>query len=179
VLESWIADRPFREAHPPAQSDLDVARGTHAREILQDHWRNWIVESDWAWLAETGINAVRIPVSLLDPVDPIPAPGTQVRPYILLPGAFISPRRFTAPLWSPGVSRLFALAHNLKPLAFLSCPRAFSTHYCHPGRAHIYSGTQSLFRLVSTTPAGPITPCYVAQSSLTTSPFSMTHGIIS
>jgi len=62
VLERWIADRPFREAHPPGQSDLDVARGTHAREILQDHWRNWIVESDWAWLAETGINTVRIPI---------------------------------------------------------------------------------------------------------------------
>lgn len=96
MLERWIADRPFREAHPPGQSDLDVARGTHAREILQDHWRNWIVESDWAWLAETGINTVRIPVSLLDPVDPIPASATRVRPYILLPGAFISPRRFTA-----------------------------------------------------------------------------------
>jgi len=75
VLERWIADRPFREACGPGQSDLDVARGTHAREILQDHWRNWIVESDWAWLAQTGINTVRIPVSLMDPVNPVPTPS--------------------------------------------------------------------------------------------------------
>ena len=65
MLERWIADRPFQEACPPGQSDLDIARGTHAREILQGHWRNWITESDWAWLAETGINTVRIPVSLM------------------------------------------------------------------------------------------------------------------
>ena len=83
MLESWVADRPFREARAPGQSDLDVAGGTHAREILQDHWRNWIVEGDWAWLAQTGINTVRIPVSLMDPVNPIPAPPPYPSPGAL------------------------------------------------------------------------------------------------
>ena len=82
MLERWIADRPFREASPPGQSDLDVARGPRARDILQDHWRNWIVESDWAWLAETGINTVRIPVSLMTPgMNPMYAPDRQFRLY--------------------------------------------------------------------------------------------------
>ena len=80
MLESWIADRPFREAHPPRQSDLDIARGTHAREILQDHWRNWIIDSDWAWLAETGINTVRIPVSLMAFSEPSPRIRLVVSP---------------------------------------------------------------------------------------------------
>ena len=118
MLERWIADRPFREARPPGQSDLDVARGTHAREILQDHWRNWIVESDWAWLAETGINTVRIPVSLMEPVNPIPASGRSSRP-IILPGIL----RFTALLRTPKAARHSAFACNMSPLAFLSCSR--------------------------------------------------------
>ena len=120
MLERWIADRPFREARPPGQSDLDVARGTHAREILQDHWQNWIVESDWAWLAETGINTVRIPVSLLEPVNPVPAPGREFR-AILLPGIL----RSAAPPWTPKTAMLSAVAHDMNPLAFLSCSHAF------------------------------------------------------
>ena len=134
MLERWIADRPFREAHPPGQSDLDIARGTHAREILQDHWRNWIVESDWAWLAETGINTVRIPVGLITVVDPIPAPGWQFRLH------------FSASVHSPFSCVLRSLtgcrvlrgfppfALNESPLAFLSCSCLFSTHSSHLGQ---------------------------------------------
>ncbi|THH00439.1 hypothetical protein EW026_g2083 [Hermanssonia centrifuga] len=62
VLERWITDAPFRSAHGPAQSDLDVARGSNAKEILEHHWDNWITEGDWTWIAERGINAVRIPI---------------------------------------------------------------------------------------------------------------------
>jgi aryl-phospho-beta-D-glucosidase BglC (GH1 family) len=63
VLERWIADAPFRHAAHPGQSDLDVAKGQDAKAILEEHWNNWITESDWAWLKERGFNAVRIPVS--------------------------------------------------------------------------------------------------------------------
>ena len=63
MLERWITETPFREAEAPAQSDLDVAKGANAKEILERHWDTWITEADWAWLAEKGINTVRIPVS--------------------------------------------------------------------------------------------------------------------
>ncbi|KAI0765919.1 glycoside hydrolase [Trametes elegans] len=62
VLERWIAESPFHNAIAPGQSDLDVARGAHAREILEQHWDTWITADDWAWLAERGINTVRIPI---------------------------------------------------------------------------------------------------------------------
>ncbi|CAA7270598.1 unnamed protein product [Cyclocybe aegerita] len=62
VLERWICDRPFSCARPPAQSDLDVARGTNAKDILETHWDTWIGDDDWKWIADRGINAVRIPI---------------------------------------------------------------------------------------------------------------------
>ncbi|KAH9848755.1 glycoside hydrolase, partial [Lenzites betulinus] len=62
VLERWISDSPFHGAASPAQSDLDIATGTHAQETLEHHWDTWITDADWAWLAEKGINTVRIPI---------------------------------------------------------------------------------------------------------------------
>ncbi|KAF7357012.1 Glycoside hydrolase family 5 protein [Mycena venus] len=62
VLERWITDAPFRSAAPPAQSDLDVARGQNARSVLEVHYANWITESDWAWISDRGLNTVRIPI---------------------------------------------------------------------------------------------------------------------
>ena len=63
VLERWITDSPFQHAFQPAQSDLDVARSTNAKHILERHWDTWITEEDWLWISEHGINTVRIPVS--------------------------------------------------------------------------------------------------------------------
>ena len=63
VLERWITEEPFRCAKGPAQSDLDIAQGTGAKEILEHHWDTWIQESDWEWIENRGINTVRIPVS--------------------------------------------------------------------------------------------------------------------
>jgi aryl-phospho-beta-D-glucosidase BglC (GH1 family) len=62
VLEPWISPTPFLFAKTPGQSDLDIARGSHAREVLENHWDAWIVEEDWKWMKERGINTVRIPV---------------------------------------------------------------------------------------------------------------------
>ena len=62
MLERWITETPFREAVAPAQSDLDVAKEANAKDILERHWDTWITDTDWAWLAEKGINTVRIPV---------------------------------------------------------------------------------------------------------------------
>lgn len=63
VLERWITDLPFRCARQPASSDLDVAYGENAQQILEEHWTTWITEPDWAWISQQGINTVRIPVS--------------------------------------------------------------------------------------------------------------------
>ena len=70
VLERWISESPFRNARPPAQSDLDVAKGEGAKGILEQHWDTWITEDDW--LAEKGINTVRIPVCLRSSLPLLP-----------------------------------------------------------------------------------------------------------
>ncbi|KZT25264.1 glycoside hydrolase family 5 protein, partial [Neolentinus lepideus HHB14362 ss-1] len=62
VLERWITESPFRSAASPGQSDLDVARGSNAKEILEHHWDTWITRADWEWLTQNGINTVRIPI---------------------------------------------------------------------------------------------------------------------
>ncbi|KAL5523241.1 EXG3_1 [Sanghuangporus sanghuang] len=62
TLERWISDAPFRGAKAPAVSDYDTARGENAKEILENHWDNWITEADWVWLSDHGINTVRIPI---------------------------------------------------------------------------------------------------------------------
>lgn len=83
VLERWITDGPLQYASQPAQSDLDVARGINAKEILEKHWDTWIIEEDWAWIAERGINTVRIPIGYyhLCGVDPSVLHGTDFRPF--------------------------------------------------------------------------------------------------
>ena len=65
VLERWIANTPFQHAKAPAQSDLDVALGQNAKEVLEHHWDTWITEEDFAWIAQRGLNSVRIPVRLV------------------------------------------------------------------------------------------------------------------
>jgi glucan 1,3-beta-glucosidase len=45
-------------------SDLDVARGSNAKSVLEHHWDAWVTEADWEYLARHGINTVRIPVRL-------------------------------------------------------------------------------------------------------------------
>ncbi|KAH9926847.1 glycoside hydrolase superfamily [Amylocystis lapponica] len=77
VLERWIAEAPFRLAKAPAQSDLDVARGEQAKEVLESHWDTWITEKDWAWIAE--LNTVRIPIGYYHVcgANPSVLPGTD------------------------------------------------------------------------------------------------------
>lgn len=65
VLERWISPGPFRSAKAPAQSDLDVAHGSDAKAILEQHWDDWITEQDWIWLRDRGFNTVRIPVRVI------------------------------------------------------------------------------------------------------------------
>ncbi|KAJ6605816.1 glycoside hydrolase family 5 protein [Mycena sp. CBHHK59/15] len=81
VLERWITDAPFRYAAAPAQSDLDVARGQHAKETLEAHYDSWITESDWSWICDRGLNTVRIPIGYyhLCGADPSVLEGTDFK----------------------------------------------------------------------------------------------------
>jgi glucan 1,3-beta-glucosidase len=60
VLEKWITGSPFEGVD--GSSDLQMARGPHAREILEKHWDGFITEQDFEYIASRGINTVRIPV---------------------------------------------------------------------------------------------------------------------
>ncbi|KAH9474939.1 Glucan 1,3-beta-glucosidase 3 [Psilocybe cubensis] len=62
VLERWITESPFKYAASPAQSDLDIARGSDAKQVLEAHWDTWITDEDWTWISKMGLNAVRIPI---------------------------------------------------------------------------------------------------------------------
>ncbi|KAG1834880.1 glycoside hydrolase family 5 protein [Suillus variegatus] len=62
VLERWVSGSPFQGAAGSGQSDLDVAKGLHAKHVLEHHWDSWITSSDFEWLAARGINTVRIPI---------------------------------------------------------------------------------------------------------------------
>ncbi|KAG2357817.1 glycoside hydrolase family 5 protein [Suillus spraguei] len=79
VLERWISESPFRGASGSGQSDLDVAKGPHAKQVLEQHWDSWITFSDFEWLAARGINTVRIPIGYyhICALDPSILTGTD------------------------------------------------------------------------------------------------------
>ncbi|KAG8926337.1 Glucan 1,3-beta-glucosidase 3 [Tulasnella sp. 417] len=62
TLEPWIVQAPYRSASGTRASDLDVAKGKNAQDIIEDHWENFITDEDWEWLVERGINTVRLPI---------------------------------------------------------------------------------------------------------------------
>ncbi|KAF8151326.1 glycoside hydrolase superfamily [Crassisporium funariophilum] len=83
VLERWITDEPFRCASAPGQSDLDIAHGSNAKDILEKHWDTWIQETDWEWIAQRGINTVRIPIGYYHVcgAEPSVLHGTDFQPF--------------------------------------------------------------------------------------------------
>lgn len=78
VLEKWITSAPFLEAASPATSDYDVAIGNRPREILEHHWDTWIIDEDWKWIVDHGVNSVRLPIGYyhLYALDPSIVVGT-------------------------------------------------------------------------------------------------------
>ncbi|KAK2462626.1 hypothetical protein APHAL10511_005359 [Amanita phalloides] len=83
VQERWICESTFRYAQLPGQSDLDIARGRNAKEVLEEHWDRWVQEDDWRWLREHGFNSVRIPIGYyhLCGVDPSVIVDTDFQSY--------------------------------------------------------------------------------------------------
>jgi glucan 1,3-beta-glucosidase len=85
VLEKWITPSLFEGLAAADETAFCVELGGRADALLKHHWNTYIVEDDFAWLAEVGINAVRIPLGhwLFGPGYPYHrAYGAAAYPYV-------------------------------------------------------------------------------------------------
>ncbi|KJV05857.1 glycoside hydrolase family 5 protein [Methylocucumis oryzae] len=62
VVEKWMVPSLFEGLAATDETSLCVELGDRAQETMQRHWQTFITRDDFVWLAEIGINAVRIPV---------------------------------------------------------------------------------------------------------------------
>ena len=63
VLEKWMKPSLFSGMQAKDETSWCVELGREeASRRLREHWDTWIMETDFAWIAEHGFNAVRIPV---------------------------------------------------------------------------------------------------------------------
>jgi len=62
VLEKWMTPSLFNDTQATDETTLCVGFGKRAEAHLHQHWSTFITESDFEWLAQRGINAVRIPI---------------------------------------------------------------------------------------------------------------------
>ncbi len=60
VLEKWMSPTLF--AGTEAGDEYSLAQIPGGRERIELHRQNWITEADFRWIAEYGLDAVRIPV---------------------------------------------------------------------------------------------------------------------
>lgn len=65
VLEKWMTPSLFEGLAALDETAYCVELGERAGPLLKQHWDSFITPDDFAWLAKTGINAVRIPIVLL------------------------------------------------------------------------------------------------------------------
>ena len=62
VLEKWMTPSLFDGLQATDETSYCVELGENATVALKKHWNSFITAEDFAWIAKTGINAVRIPV---------------------------------------------------------------------------------------------------------------------
>lgn len=62
VLEKWMTPSLFKGLNAVDETSFCVELGDQAEPRLKQHWQSFITEQDFAWLANIGINAVRIPL---------------------------------------------------------------------------------------------------------------------
>jgi glucan 1,3-beta-glucosidase len=62
VLEKWMTPGLFDGLQAVDETGYCVELGARAEPTLQRHWDAFVTREDFAWLAERGINAVRIPL---------------------------------------------------------------------------------------------------------------------
>lgn len=61
LLERWMVPSLFDGLTATDETSFCVELGAGAAERLREHWNHWIRREDFAWIAERGLNAVRIP----------------------------------------------------------------------------------------------------------------------
>ncbi|MDD2464345.1 MAG: glycoside hydrolase family 5 protein [Desulfobulbus sp.] len=87
VLEKWITPSLFAGLEATDETSYCVELGeVEATRRLQQHWHSFITRDDFAWLAEVGINTVRLPVGhwLFGKEYPYhPSYGEQRYPFVL------------------------------------------------------------------------------------------------
>ncbi len=62
VLEKWMTPSLFEGLNATDETTYCVELGKDAQTRLEQHWNSFITREDFVWLAERGINAVRIPL---------------------------------------------------------------------------------------------------------------------
>ena len=60
VLEKWMVPSLFEGVEATDETTWCVALGEEAAPRLRAHWARWVTREDFAWIAERGLNAVRI-----------------------------------------------------------------------------------------------------------------------
>jgi len=62
VLEKWMVPSLFEGLQATDETTWCAELGERAADKLRAHWRSFITRDDFVWLAQRGINAVRIPL---------------------------------------------------------------------------------------------------------------------
>ncbi|MFU8789185.1 MAG: glycoside hydrolase family 5 protein [Methylobacter sp.] len=62
VLEKWMTPSVFEGLAAKDETSYCVELGAKAESTLKKHWNTFITHDDFIWLADVGINAVRIPL---------------------------------------------------------------------------------------------------------------------
>lgn len=85
VLEKWMAPSLFAGLSATDETTWCAELGPEAAPRLRAHWNSFIRRDDFAWLAERGVNAVRIPLGhwLFGPPYPYhPKYGESRHPFV-------------------------------------------------------------------------------------------------
>jgi glucan 1,3-beta-glucosidase len=85
VLEKWMTPSLFQGLAATDETAWCAELGPAAPARLRAHWDGFITRRDFAWLAATGINAVRIPLGhwILGPPYPYhPSYGAARQPFV-------------------------------------------------------------------------------------------------
>ncbi|MBC9070878.1 glycoside hydrolase family 5 protein [Thauera sp. CAU 1555] len=62
LLEKWMVPSLFEGLQATDETTWCAELGSAAPERLRAHWNSFVTREDFAWIAEHGLNAVRIPV---------------------------------------------------------------------------------------------------------------------
>jgi glucan 1,3-beta-glucosidase len=85
LLERWMVPSLFEGLAARDETGFCAELGPAGAEPLRAHWNSWVTRDDFAWIAEHGLNAVRIPFGhwIFGPDYPYHAAyGADPHPYV-------------------------------------------------------------------------------------------------